>query len=303
MTPSAIRELISRSPRVTIVVHIQPDGDVLGSAFALKEALLGREVSIVCASPAPSIYSDVLPGLTTDSRLPDKTDLLIVLDCSEIHRTGFGRQITALSKKIPVVVIDHHKTGDIGKITKSIYSDNQANSTTELVMNIIKELNLAITPNMATALLLGIYSDTGGFQHAFSPAQAYKLASQLIRRGANLGLITKTYLASLPRRQQRLWGMALSRLTVNRFGIAVTRISAQDLVDHKAEEEDLHGLANLIALVSEAKAALVMIENGHGWRGILRTRFHTVNVGRLARLIGGTGSQKAAGFTVTKDLF
>jgi phosphoesterase RecJ-like protein len=171
------------------------------------------------------------------------------------------------------------------------------------VWEVIKNMRLAVTPQIATALLLGIYTDTDGFKHNNSTKESLQLASLLVRRGANLRLISQTCLRTLPKKQQRLWGLALSKLDINSFGLAITKINHAELEAHHATSQDLAGLANLIALTSEAMASLVLIENKSVWQGILRTRHHQINVGKLARLIGGSGSKKAAGFTVTKDIF
>jgi nanoRNase/pAp phosphatase (c-di-AMP/oligoRNAs hydrolase) len=95
----------------------------------------------------------------------------------------------------------------------------------------------------------------------------------------------------------------LSEISINKLGIVVAQVKRSHLKEAQSTIDDVAGLANLLALTSEAKLALVLIETESGWRGILRTRHRSVNLGRLARLLGGSGHKKAAGFMTTKDIF
>jgi len=245
----------------------------------------------------------IFPDIKVCGKLPGENDLIIVVDTSEAKRTGFSRQLVGRKKNQNLVVIDHHPKSDLDKLTNLYLHEERANSCTEIVYGVLRTIGLAVTPNIATALLLGLFTDTRGFQNYISPTSGFNLASTLVRRGANLNVITQLHLATLSKPQKKLWGKALSGITINRFGLAVTRISAADMENSQAQQEDLFGLANIVALASEARASLVMVENRTTWRGILRTRSHTINVGRLAKFFDGKGSQKAAGFSVTKDIF
>jgi nanoRNase/pAp phosphatase (c-di-AMP/oligoRNAs hydrolase) len=90
---------------------------------------------------------------------------------------------------------------------------------------------------------------------------------------------------------------------MNTLGFVVAKITKEMLVETNATADDLSGLANFLALTSEARVALVMAETDDGWRGVLRTRKPDVNLHKLAKLFGGKGHRKAAGFSTTKDIF
>lgn len=299
-----ICELFGQATDVTILVHQNPDGDAVGSSVALQLALqgLGKKTRIVCAQTFPDIFTSIVGPVQTQTKLPETTDLLVILDCSEFHRTGFARQLKTVSAK-KIAVIDHHDSSDLHKLSEYIWIDTTAAATTELIFECLRALRVAISPAMATALLLGLYTDTGAFQHNNTTSGTLALAGRLIRYGANLTNISTCFLQTVSKPKRKLWGKILSEITVNKFGIVRAVVNAQMLREAEAEPADISGLANILALTDEAKASLVLVETSTGWRGTLRTRHASVDVGRLATLLGGHGHKKAAGFTATKSVF
>lgn len=301
-----IADAISRVNDITLLIHQKPDGDAIGSSVALYHALQenGKQVRIVCAQQIAPIFRRIVGSLPIEQKLPSKTDLIIVLDCGELHRTGFGRQLQSWRQtRKKVIAIDHHPKGDIQKVASCYHHSPIASATAEIVIDYLRELRCKISAEIATALLLGIYTDTGGFQHANTTSQTLGLASRLISYGGDLNLITQTFWRVQTPAQKRLWGKILSDIQINNCQIATALISRQDLRKAGATDDDVSGLANLLALIHEAKAALVMLETDNGWRGTLRTRHPNIDLGQLARFLGGQGQKKAAGFVATKEVF
>ncbi len=295
--------LLEGAGSVALVIHQLPDGDAIGSASALAQTLvkLGKRVTIFCASPVPELFTTIVGPLVTVDALPT-ADLYVLLDCAELHRPGCGRQLQHQSRQGgSIMAVDHHASGDWPSVTEHCFINPKASSTAEIVFELLSFLRAPLTAEVATALLLGVYTDTGGFTHANTTDACLKLAGRLSYYGADLHLITRT----LSHRDQsapkaRLWGCVMSELTITKLGIVIARVRQDQFDDTKTTLEDVSGLANALALVEEARAALVLIETGGGYRGILRTRHHNINLGRLARLLGGAGRPTAAGFTATK---
>jgi phosphoesterase RecJ-like protein len=164
-------------------------------------------------------------------------------------------------------------------------------------------LRLPISAEVADCLLLGIYTDTGAFRHANTTSQTLRVASRLIGLGADLEKLHQIFDVPRPVAKAKLWGKIFSEVTVNRLGVAVVKISSRSLTEAGATPEDLAGIANNLALLHEARAALVLVEMDKGWRATLRTRHPGINLRRLAEYFGGRGTQKASGFLATNDLF
>ena len=297
-----IATILLNSQSLTIVLHQNPDGDVIGSANALTLSL-NSQVTISSSTKIADIFKKIIPNIKTVNKLGSKSDTYVILDCSETHRTGFTKELAAIPLE-KIVIIDHHqKNGDLVKNYPNNFVDKSCSATAEIIDELLKEMHVAVTPEIATSLLLGIFTDTGGFKHPNTSVNTLSRASKLIRYGGDLQKIKKIFLKKLSVSQRKLWGSALSGLYINKWGIAVTKITKNSLKETSSLQEDVFGLANIIALTTEAKASLVLIEQDNGWRGILRTRHKHIDISRLAKLLGGKGQKKAAGFTATKRLF
>jgi len=298
---NAVREaalLIQSSPKISVVLHRHPDGDAIGAAVALQVALNERQVSLVGTEKIPAAFEAVLGPIQARTDLP-REGLVVVVDCAELHRTGFETQLKRRPRGQKLLVIDHHRQGNLKHYADFFWQEQKATSTTQLIAEIVTVLRLPMSGRLATALLLGLYTDSGGFQHANTTSEALHLAANLIRRGANLKLITEALSARRTLNQTWLWGHALKELTVSQAGLAITRIGRQLIARTGSSAPDVAGLANLLCLADGVKAALVLVEGENGWRGILRSRTRFFHVGALAKLLGGNGSRSAGGFLVT----
>ncbi len=303
MTPLAkIASLVEGASSIAFVLHQKPDGDAIGSAAALCHALPEKELSVVCADTIPEIFLRSVSLPATDFTLKGSPDLVVVLDCSELHRTGIKEQLKRINRD-KIVVLDHHDGGDLPHIAGHCHIDKRYSATGQIVELLLKEMRRPISGAIADALVLAIYCDTGGFTHPNTSKEVLTTVSRLIRYGAGVDKIQRLFFQEFSPAKRKLWGKTLAGLEINYWGIVLATIKKEDLGKSGATVQDVLGLANVIALTHEARAALVLIEQGDSWRGILRTRHNNVDLGRLAKLFGGKGFKKAAGFTATKQLF
>lgn len=298
-----LKKIIDQSDRILLIGHIRPDGDSLGALLALGNGLsaIGKETTLVCKDPYPSVF-DFLEGKDKIKKdfLLGGYDSIILLDNGDLKRTGFSdRLLLARQKRIPIINIDHHTKNDLWKFVTVNYVDETSSSTSVLVYEIMNGLGIGITPNIATALLTGIYTDTGGFQHSNTSAGVFEVVSQLLKKGAKLKYISDSITNSRSVGRLKLWGLALDRLVLNeKFGIAGSVIFQKDLLKVNASEEEVSGLVNLMNSIPEAKISLLLYEAGDGIiKGSLRTENDGVDVSLLAKYLGGGGHKKASGFS------
>jgi phosphoesterase RecJ-like protein len=151
--------------------------------------------------------------------------------------------------------------------------------------------------------LAGIYYDTGGFQHSNVTQRTLSIVSECIRFGGRVGLVNQNISASKSSSGLRLWGIALKRMRLKPNGIVMTYLNNEDLKEVGAEADDASGIVNLINSVPGSRVAVLLIETPDGRiKASLRTEDNHVDVSRLARVFGGGGHRKAAGFTVEESL-
>lgn len=304
---SKLKSILEEKDSFLLIGHEKPDGDCIGSMIALSEALKSRNktVEMVCSDEIPEIFSFL--GETKDFKgdfLVGEYEVVILVDNGDLRRTGFFERISNLPQKTVLINIDHHIKNDIWKLANINYADDRASSTATLIYEILVGIEIKISPKIATALLLGVYNDTGGFQHSNTSEKVLEVVSNLMSAGANLDLISKNIYHARSTSSLKLWGIALSRMVFDKnSGLIVSTITQDDIAEAEATEDEVSGLVNLMSAITEAKAALLLYECENGkLRGSLRTEKNGIDVSVLAKLFGGGGHKKAAGFTIEGKL-
>ena len=300
---NAITTLVN-APRVILVTHEHPDGDAVGSTLALARALtlLGKNVVTVCKDPVPLPFQ-FLQGAEDFAQSLNLMlgDVVITIDCGDLARTGFIDQLRAIGGvRGRVINIDHHQRNDLHKVARLNLVNGEASSAAELVFELVGALGVKIDKALATDLLTGIYTDTGGFRHSNTTPQVLEIASRLMLAGGRLRDITKNIANFRSVTALRLWGVALERIRYHeQLGLVASVITRADLVACQALPEDIAGAVNLINHVPEAKVAILCTEPTQGIiKASLRTESNIVDVARLANIFGGGGLKKAAGFAI-----
>ncbi len=303
-----INKLIDKSKRILIICHRNPDGDTLGSmlAFFLVLSLqLGKKVQLFCQDPVPEKFYFLPSFFEVKNKLDlekEEFDLLITVDTATQSLLGgddFVKWVFNGNKK--VLNIDHHHDnalfGDLNLMLN-------ISSTSEMIFHLIEKLNLKITPQIATCLLTGIYTDTGGLQHDNATEDTFLAASKLMFKGARLNLISDHVFHYKPLPGLRLWGRALSRIKHNQEkGINVSIITQKDIEECGATQNDLEGIINVINSIPNSKATILLSENdGSEIKGSIRTELDNIDVSKIASLFGGGGHKKASGFSIPGKL-
>lgn len=300
---SKLKQLILEKESFLLITHLSPDGDAVGSCVAFFEylKLLGKNVRMVANNPVPLIFSYLkLVEKIEDDFLIGNFEVIILLDCGDLRRSGFSDRILASKSKIQIVNIDHHPQNDIWKIANINLADPKSPSTSQIIYKIFIEFKVDISVDQATALLTGIYYDTGGFLHSNTDNKVFDIVSQLLRLGAKLTKVQRSVSQSRTAPMLKLWGLALNKMIIDKkSGLIISIIRQKDIKKLNASEEDLSGLVNVLDLAEEARAAILLFETGDGKiKGSLRTEKDNVDVAAIAELFGGGGHKKAAGFTI-----
>lgn len=305
-----MQDLITRlrtARRVAILAHIRPDGDAVGSVigFALGLEQAGIAPVPVLKDGVPEAFRFLEGSSRVATTLPDDADLCIVLDSPDASRTGYLDQVKRYANAGKLLLIDHHTKGDLLKVAAATHYNPAASSCAELVTELLQELGIRLNPAMSTALLVGMYTDTGGFQYGNTTNHTLEVAAELMRRGARLSRIVQQVARQRSVAGLKLLGTALSRLTLtpDRKG-AVTVLSLADLAAAGATPEDATGLINSLNVLPEVAYCLLVAELEPGTiRGTLRTaEGHTFDVARYAAAFGGGGHPRAAGFALAGHL-
>lgn len=302
-----IAGLLQVAERVLLVADGKPDGDSIGSASAVYNWLKreGKPVTAFCALPIPStlLYLDGAHDFTSDpTTFKQPFDLIITFDASDIRHAGIENLITQIPCDYQLIVIDHHATNTKYGHLNAIWTD--ACSTAEIVFQFFSMLGIHIDSKMATSLLTGILTDTSCFSNAGTTSQGMEAAGHLCALGARHPEILRQLIQNKSMPTLKLWGLALARLNHNeKLNLTSTYFLQEDLKDiPDADEEAMEGLSNFLnAVCGNAETILVLRElPDRRIKGSLRSIKRDIS--KLAKLLGGGGHKKAAGFTVNGRL-
>jgi len=301
-----VGELLKNANNILILSHRGPDGDTIGSNLALRHALeeqWGKKVTSACVDPPPD-YARVLKGAyhyVNDFNLTDY-DLRISVDCGAHYMFRFHEtKPEILTHDVPFINIDHHPSNDnFG--THNLVHDTAA-AAVFTVYHLLKYLHFKITPDIASALLLGLYFDTGSFMHSNTTSEVLEMGGELISYGADRRTIVKALLHTNPVAQLRLWGRVLKRARLSQKHAVISAITEQDFIECDATPEDLSGVIDFLNAVPESKFAILLAEDQKGnIKGSMRTQRDDIDLTKLAGIFGGGGHKKASGFTLPGKL-
>lgn len=304
------KKILMNASRVCIISHRGPDGDAVGSNLALRYALegLGKTVVSACVDPVPRDSSWLKNGdkFVLDFNYED-FDVIVSVDCGAkklvaFHESkpelfgvdGEGGADRTLPAK-PFINFDHHEANsDFGTIN---LVDPSACATCFIMFFFIRYCGWTLTRDIATALMHGLYFDTGSFLHSNVNEYVLKVASELMQAGANFRRTAKELFGTLPVNKMRLWGRILERAYVNEDGVVVSAANRLDYEASGTSSKDTGGVIDLLNAVPGSKYTLLLTEDEKGLvRGSLRTQREDVNLSDVAKQFGGGGHPKASGF-------
>ena len=287
--------------RVLLLCHQKPDGDTLGCAFALWEALTARGVQVRIASP---------------DGFPQRYDFLYPAGFDPLPLEGFAPQrVVAVDVATPVLLgplegdwggrvdlcVDHHLSH--WGYARQLFLDPDAASATELVAQVLDRMGAPFTPQIARCLYTGLVADTGAFRFSNTTPAALRLGARLLEAGADGYEICQRLFAQKSRgrvEMERLVYNALEFLAGGRLAVLV--ISHQMMTRTGVTEEELDGLAGIPRQVEGVEVALTFLQKGpHLWRLSARTS-RNLDASAICARLGGGGHIRAAGAMLSGTL-
>ena len=288
-----VADEIRRRQRFVITSHARPDGDAIGSSVAMAFALqhLGKDVRVVLRDPPPPPMI-VFPGvdrIEIASRVDDPGDAVIVMECGDLQRTG----VEGLERGF-VVNIDHHPGNTMfGAVN---WFDVSAAACGEMVFDLVRELGVPLTLEIATHVYITILTDTGSFHYSHITPRTFDICRQCMDAGVDPPAVARSIFDSNNLGRLRLFGAVLSRMELDASGRIATLMVDRDLtLETGGAYEDTEGLINLPLTVKEIQASVFFKENGpDDWRVSMRSK-DPIDINAVAKMYGGGGHKNASG--------
>ena len=289
--------------RFLVTTHENPDGDALGSLLAMTFALraLGKDAAMYLVPPAPLPQEyGFMPLQELRRELPpDAAErVLVAVDCANESRLGPDPEI--LYEAPYTIDIDHHhdntRFGDANLIV------HDASSTGEVLRDVLRELGVELSPDIAEALYIALVTDTGRFQYTNTTPKTLRLAAELVEAGADVHRVFQGVYENVQFAKLKLLARALERAQVYEGGaVVVSFLLRNDFGEVGAAEPYSEGIIDYLRAVEGAIMAVLIREpprsDGPPRRISLRSSSDEIDVSAIARKSGGGGHRQAAGFS------
>lgn len=297
--------ILREASSATLVCHVAPDGDALGSMLALARVLRGRGIRVTCTWGderwAPPASYDWLPDLDTvvpPTAVPAEAEVLVVLDTASRDRLGVLAPLADRAGRL--VVVDHHAHN--AGLDGVHLVDPTAAATAVVVEELVRRMGADLDTEAATLLYVGLVTDTGSFQHAVTTPEVHAVAGRLLAAGAQPDVVARRLWGTRSFGFVQVLGTALSRAVLEPDaaagrGLVWTWTSTDDLASAGVAMDEIEALIDVVRAAREADVAVVLKQDVDGsFKVSTRSRGRT-DVGAACAALGGGGHRLAAGFT------
>lgn len=276
--------------RVVILCHRSPDGDTLGSGYALCRALqsLGRQARVACSDPVPAKLTYLAAGVPEED-FPEEH--VVSVDIADENLFGSG--LEPFKGRVELA-IDHHASHRC--FAKELCLDGDSASACEVVYEILLAMGIPMTPEIASCLYTGTATDTGCFKYTNVTSHTHRVAAALIEAGCDFKTINKVMFDTKSMAVIGLERAALNGLSLYRNGaIAVITVTREMMAQGGLSEGDLDGIAALPRKIEGVEAGITIKERSENeYKVSLRTS-ELLDASDICARFGGGGHARAAG--------
>lgn len=304
---SEIVDFLLKNDNFLIVTHEHPDGDALGSSFALLNILKenGKNADLLIPEELPENYLDFVPRdyrTYLDPYERSNFNWCISLDNTDIDRAAIGNRAKLSEFKIPIVNIDHHPDNRCFGKMNLIMPD--AAATAEIIYRIVSAIpQWKISPKSASLLLIGIVMDTGGFRFDNTSAAVLDIAASLLRLKADHHrIITNMFFSKHLPYVQFESELMTQHMKVHKSGRFAWIFIPEALIErYGINMKNSEGLIEGLRSIKGMEIVALLQRRDEGFKVSLRSKDAKYSVGKIARQLNGGGHELAAGCMIKAD--
>jgi phosphoesterase RecJ-like protein len=291
-------EFIRENDGFTLIAHISPDGDTLGSSLALYGVLreLNKHAQVVCDNRVPPNYA-FLP-YANEILTPDKAKAFpyaISVDCADAQR--MGKTSALFDTAVDSVNIDHH-------VTNTSYAhlnivDGSAAATGEIIYRLAMALVPRLSESVSICLYTALLTDTGSFAYSNTTPETMRIAADILESGIDTYEINRLVYRTVSYHKMKLLGRAINNMELLCDGkLGITAVTLDEMRELGATEEDTEGVIDSVRDVESVEIAVMLREvEKDVFKASLRSKRYA-DVSKISREKGGGGHTFAAGYTV-----
>ena len=279
-----------------ILTHAYPDGDTLGSGFALCMALqqIGKNARVITTN-VPSKFLYLLNGVKQQI-FEAETIISTDVDADSLLGSNMGKYIGKVD-----VCIDHHGSNTF--TAKAKFVDKFAAANCEIIYKLLQRMNVRITKEIANCLYTGISTDTGCFRYTNTTAETMRVAASLMDFGCDTAYINKAMFETKSKEKIKLEHAVYNTIKYcadGRCAIIYTTLEMMKSLD--VGDDEMEGLASIPRQIEGVLIGITMREKEGGFFKISVRTNGNINASDFCSQFGGGGHPAAAGCTIEGDL-
>lgn len=280
-------DILRKKDNILILTHANPDGDTLGSGFALCRALMkiGKICAVINADDIPKKYNYLFDDIV---EIKFKPDYVVAVDVATVKLLG------GLEEQYKIdMCIDHHSTNTE---YANLLLLEDAPAACQIMYEVVLALGVEVDKKIADCLYTGLTTDTGCFRYDSTTAQTYRVAADLIDAGADNGRINRIMFETKSKTYARLERLAIESMRFYEHErVAVITVTQEMFQLTGSNALETEGLAPLTRQIEGVEIGITIQERPDGTcKASIRT-FESVNAAKLAACFGGGGHAQAAG--------
>lgn len=282
--------LLKEYDNYLILTHRNPDGDTLGSAFALHRALskLNKKSMVRCGDPIHPKYSYLWDGIDNDEIEFDK---IIAVDVAD--KKLLGEDFEAKYGDNVFLCIDHHLSNR--EYAENLLLEDRA-AAAVIIYEIVCELGIEFSPQIANCVYTGLATDTGCFLFSNTTPTVHRIAADVMEKGADYTFINRLMFETKTLSYLRLEQMAVSSIESHFDGkCAIMMVTRKMIEESGSSASDCDGIAAIPRKIEGVKIAVTIRERHDGSYKVSLRTVEPYDAAKICANFGGGGHHAAAG--------
>lgn len=299
MAINEIVKVIMSVNDIALVCHINPDGDTICSALALKRLLdkIGKNNVVLCDGEVTGNLASVPYAATINCIQPkDKYQLTIAVDCGDLGR--MGKYAGLIAKSENSICIDHHIS--TGSYAKYSLVDSKAAATAELIYSIISKIGIEyMDEEIAELLYIALITDTGNFSYSNTTRNTMTIAGKLLSYNIDNASLSYKFYKETSIEVFNLKNRVLSKaMFFENHRIGIIHFSQEDLAATGTTTSHTSNIANELINIKTVDIAISITDvKTRSYKVSVRTS-DNIDANRIAMTFGGGGHKNASGFVL-----
>ena len=293
---AAAARMLAAQDKIMIITHVSPDGDTLGSGFALYHALsaMNKRVCVVNSDRITPKYC-FLSGAKSVLRPQFEPQFIVAVDVGSVNL--IGKELEEYVDRIDMC-IDHHPSNS--RYAKYNLIDAHAAAAGEIMLDVITAMHAPMSREIADALYTAISTDTACFRHSSTTATTLRKAARTIELGADIEKLNNYLFVVKSKQLFELERLAMDNIRFYRNRtIAVMPFTLEMMKKSGATEDDTDGIATLPRQIQGVEVGITMREVKENEYRISARSDGRINVSAICQRLGGGGHVRASGARLT----